>query len=68
MAVVVEEGEEVVGQAAEVRSWAVWMISEGRSARAVSDGDIGDASDRILALWTRGLEGSTGVVKGFVEQ
>ena len=68
MAVAVEEGEEEVDQAAVVRSWAGWMISEGRSARAVSDEDTGGALDRILALWTRGLEGSTGVVQGLVER
>ena len=72
MAVEVEVGEEeVVGQAVvgvAVRSLAGWMISEGRSARAVSDGEVGGDLDGILALWIRGLKGNTGAVKSFIEQ
>ena len=72
MAVAVEEGEEeVVGQAVvgvAVRSWVGWMISEGRSARAVSDEEVVGDLDGILALWIRVLKGSTGAVKSFIEQ
>ena len=44
------------------------MISEGRSARVVSDGGMAGALDGILALWIRGLGGSTGAVKWLIVQ
>ena len=44
------------------------MIFEGRSARVVSDGEVAGALDGILALWIRGLGGSTRAVKRFIGQ